>query len=80
MVCNSCEAALAKASSAVAVAATATANVGGGSSSGDGADPEDSDSAAPGTMPYGPVVTLGNMAVGVYMLVSMAAGAAVIVF
>jgi 1,3-beta-glucanosyltransferase GAS1 len=77
---NSCETALAKASSAVAVAATATANVGGGSGSGDGADPEGSDSAAPSTLPYGPVVTLGNMAVGVYMLVAMAAGAAMVVF
>ncbi|KAI0392826.1 family 72 glycoside hydrolase [Xylariaceae sp. FL0594] len=73
---SSCEAALEKAREAVAEAATATANVGG---SGSGADPKDSDSAAPGTMSYGPVITLGNVAVGVYMLVAMAAGAAMIV-
>ncbi|KAI1822749.1 family 72 glycoside hydrolase [Xylaria intraflava] len=74
---SSCEAPLAKASAAEAVAATATANVSGSGSS-SGPDSSNSDSAAPGTVPSGPVITLGNMAVGLYMLVAMGAGAAMI--
>ncbi|KAI1437407.1 family 72 glycoside hydrolase [Xylaria sp. CBS 124048] len=70
-----CEAPLAKASSAVDLAATATANVGGVDS---GSNPSKSDSAAPNSMPFGPAVSLGNMAIGVYMLVAMGAGAAMI--
>lgn len=69
-----CKASLDKASSAVAVAATATANSGTGSGSGS----ESSGNAAPGTMPSGPVVTLGNMVVGLYVLVAMGAGAAMV--
>ncbi|KAI1182183.1 family 72 glycoside hydrolase [Nemania serpens] len=71
---SSCKASLDKASSAVAVAATATANSGTGSGSGS----ESSGNAAPGTMPSGPVVTLGNMVVGLYVLVAMGAGAAMV--
>ncbi|GAP92778.1 putative glycoside hydrolase family 72 protein [Rosellinia necatrix] len=74
-VATSCEASLEKASSAVAVAATATANAG-GSSSGSGS--QTSDNAAPGTMPSGPLFTLGSMAVGAYMLVALGAGAAMV--
>lgn len=73
-----CKASLDRASSAVAVAATATANSGGGSGSGSGSDSQSSDNAAPGTMPSGPVVTLGNMVVGLYVLVAMGAGAAMV--
>lgn len=71
-----CKASLDRASSAVAVAATATANSGTGSSSGSGS--ESSDNAAPASMPSGPVVTLGNMVVGLYVLVAMGAGAAMV--
>ncbi|KAI0438809.1 family 72 glycoside hydrolase [Xylaria telfairii] len=74
---SACEAPLAKASTAVAVAATATANTG-GTGSGSGSDSETSDNAAPGSMPSGPVMTLGNMAVGLYVLVAMGAGAAMV--
>jgi len=70
---STCEDALAKASSAVAVAATATA-----ASTGSASGSSKSDNAAPGTMPLGPVITLGNMAVGLYMVVAMGAGAAMI--
>ncbi|KAI1110585.1 family 72 glycoside hydrolase [Nemania sp. NC0429] len=73
---SSCKASLDRASSAVAVAATATANSGTGSSSGSGS--ESSDNAAPASMPSGPVVTLGNMVVGLYVLVAMGAGAAMV--
>ncbi|KAI2643735.1 family 72 glycoside hydrolase [Xylaria nigripes] len=76
---SSCEGPLASASSAVAVAATATAHVGGGSDSSSGSGPNHSLNAAPGTMPSGPLFTLGNMAVGLYMLVAVGAGAAMIV-
>ncbi|KAI1125826.1 family 72 glycoside hydrolase [Nemania abortiva] len=74
---SSCETSLEQASSAVAVVATATGNASGtGSSSGSGSDT--SDSAAPGSMPSGPIVTLGNMAIGLYVLVAMGAGAAMV--
>ncbi|KAI0117961.1 family 72 glycoside hydrolase [Nemania sp. FL0031] len=74
---SSCEASLDQASSAVAVVATATGNASGtGSSS--GADSDTSGNAAPGSMPSGPIVTLGNMAIGLYVLVAMGAGAAMI--
>ncbi|KAI8951196.1 family 72 glycoside hydrolase [Xylaria longipes] len=74
---SSCEASLSKASAAVAVAATATANTS-GTGSGTGSDADTSDSAAPGSMPSGPIFTLGNMAVGLYVLVAMGAGAAMV--
>lgn len=76
-VASSCESALEKASSAVAVAATATANSGGGST-GSGSDSDTTPNAAPGVMPSGPVLTLGSMAVGFYVLVAMGAGAAMV--
>ncbi|KAI0551118.1 family 72 glycoside hydrolase [Xylaria curta] len=74
---SSCEAPLQKASSAVAVVATATANTSGtGSTSGAGS--QSSDNAAPSFMPSGPILTLGNMAVGLYVLVAMGAGAVMV--
>ncbi|KAF2973258.1 hypothetical protein GQX73_g262 [Xylaria multiplex] len=74
---SSCKASLDKASTAVAEAATATAATSGtGSSS--GSDSETSDNAAAGMMPSGPVFTLGSMAVGLYVLVAMGTGAAMI--
>lgn len=72
-----CEAPLSKASTAVEQAATATGNTSGtGSDSSSGSDT--SDNAAPGLMPSGPVMTLGSMAVGLYVLVAMGAGAAMV--
>ncbi|KAI0814699.1 family 72 glycoside hydrolase [Xylaria sp. FL0064] len=74
---SSCKASLDKASTAVAQAATATANISGtGSSS--GSDSSTSGNAAPGTMPSGTVFTLGSMAVGLYVLVAMGTGAAMV--
>ncbi|KAI0977295.1 family 72 glycoside hydrolase [Xylaria arbuscula] len=76
---SSCEASLDKASTAVAVAATATANSSGtGSGSGSGSDSETSGNAAPGTMPSGPIFTIGSMAIGLYVLVAMGTGAAMV--
>ncbi|KAI1330181.1 family 72 glycoside hydrolase [Xylariaceae sp. FL0255] len=69
-VAASCTAALAKASAAVEVAATATAPSAGAT---------DSDSAAPGLMPRGPVITMGGAAIGLYILVAMGVGAAMVV-
>ncbi|KAI0505154.1 family 72 glycoside hydrolase [Xylaria bambusicola] len=81
-VASSCESALDKASTAVAQAATATANVGGASGSGSGSGSssgsETSDNAAPGLIPSSPVFTLGSMAVGLYVLVAMGTGAAMV--
>ncbi|KAI8624713.1 family 72 glycoside hydrolase [Xylariaceae sp. FL1651] len=72
-VASSCQASLSKASSAIAVAATATA-----ASSGSSPNSSTSGNAAPGTMPTGPFVTFGNVAVGLYLLVAMGAGAAMV--
>ncbi|TGJ87142.1 hypothetical protein E0Z10_g1574 [Xylaria hypoxylon] len=72
---SSCKASLDKASTAVEQAATATAATGGTDS---GSDSQTSDNAAPGTMPSGPIFTLGSMAIGLYVLVAMGTGAAMI--
>ncbi|KAI0536170.1 family 72 glycoside hydrolase [Xylaria digitata] len=74
---SSCKASLDKASTAVAEAATATAATS-GTGSGSGSDSETSDNAAPSMMPSGPIFTLGSMAVGLYVLVAMGTGAAMI--
>ncbi|KAI0157402.1 family 72 glycoside hydrolase [Xylariaceae sp. FL1272] len=71
---SSCSAKLAAASSEVEAAATATS----ASQVGSGSDSGTTDSAAPGLMVSSPIFTLGNMAVGLYMLVAMGAGAAMI--
>ncbi|KAI0418402.1 family 72 glycoside hydrolase [Xylaria grammica] len=76
-VADSCKASLDKASTAVAQAATATAAVSGSGSS-SGSDSETTDNAAPGLMPSGTVFSLGSMAVGLYVLVAMGTGAAMI--
>ncbi|KAI0403358.1 family 72 glycoside hydrolase [Xylaria palmicola] len=72
---SSCEASLSKASSAVEAAATATGNISG---TGSGSDAATSDNAAPGMMAAGPVFALGNLVVGLYVVVAMGAGAAMV--
>ncbi|KAH9884269.1 family 72 glycoside hydrolase [Xylariomycetidae sp. FL2044] len=76
---SSCEDALASASSAVAVAATATAGSGtSGTGSGSGSGDNTSSAAVPGSVQLAPILTFGNVAVGLYMVAAMATGAGMI--
>ncbi|KAI2607810.1 carbohydrate-binding module family 43 protein [Hypoxylon sp. NC1633] len=72
---SSCKAALDKANSAVAVAATATAGSASGSSTG-GSTPN---AAAPSSVRSTPFMTMGDMAIGLYMVVAMGVGAGMMV-
>lgn len=71
---NSCDAALAKANSAVAVAATATAGSASSSSTADSTE----NAAAPASVRMGAFMTMGDMAIGMYMLVAMGVGAGMV--
>ncbi|KAI1800441.1 carbohydrate-binding module family 43 protein [Daldinia bambusicola] len=71
---SKCEASLAKADSAVAVAATATAASAGGSSTGDSTE----NAAAPASVRMTPLMTIGDMAVSLYVLVAMGVGAGMV--
>ncbi|KAH9996733.1 carbohydrate-binding module family 43 protein [Xylariaceae sp. FL0662B] len=73
---SSCEAKLEQASKAAEVAATATA---GSSSTATGDSSESSgNAAAPGGAHMAPFMTMGDMAIGLYMIVAMATGAGMI--
>ncbi|XXG99559.1 hypothetical protein Hte_005898 [Hypoxylon texense] len=71
---SSCDAALEKANSAVAVAATATA--GSATSSSTGGSTENA--AAPASLRVSPFMTMGDMAVSLYVLVAMGVGAGMV--
>ncbi|KAI2622807.1 carbohydrate-binding module family 43 protein [Hypomontagnella submonticulosa] len=71
---SQCDAALAKANSAVAVAATATA----GSASSGSTGESSKNAAAPASVRMTPFMTLGDMAIGLYVLVAMGAGAGMV--
>ncbi|KAI1774470.1 carbohydrate-binding module family 43 protein [Hypoxylon cercidicola] len=71
---SSCDAALQKASSAVAVAATATAGSATSSSTGDSTE----NAAAPASVRMGAFMSMGDMAISLYMLVAMGVGAGMV--
>ncbi|KAI1396842.1 carbohydrate-binding module family 43 protein [Hypoxylon fuscum] len=72
---STCKTALEKANSAVAVAATATAGSASSASTGESSE----NAAAPATVRMTPFMTMGDMAVGLYMLVAMGVGAGMVV-
>ncbi|KAI1454223.1 carbohydrate-binding module family 43 protein [Annulohypoxylon moriforme] len=71
---SSCQSSLAKANSAVAVAATATAGSAVASSTSESSE----NAAAPASVRMTPFLTMGDMAVGLYMLVAMGVGAGMV--
>ncbi|KAI1767973.1 carbohydrate-binding module family 43 protein [Hypoxylon sp. FL1150] len=71
---SSCDASLAKANSAVALAATATAGTTSSSSTADSTE----NAAAPASVRMSAFMTMGDMAIGLYMLVAMGVGAGMV--
>ncbi|KAI1407689.1 carbohydrate-binding module family 43 protein [Hypoxylon sp. FL1857] len=71
---SSCQASLAKANSAVAVAATATAGSTSSASTGESSE----NAAAPASVRMAPFMTMGDMAISLYVLVAMGAGAGMV--
>ncbi|KAI1390456.1 carbohydrate-binding module family 43 protein [Hypoxylon trugodes] len=74
---SSCKSSLAKANSAVAVAATATAGSASTASTGETSESSEN-AAAPASVRMTPFVTMGDMAVSLYVLVAMGAGAGMV--
>ncbi|KAI5865235.1 carbohydrate-binding module family 43 protein [Durotheca rogersii] len=73
-VASSCQSALSQAESSIAVAATATA---GASTSGSGSGTTEN-AAAPASVRFSPLMTMGDMAISLYVLVAMGVGAGMV--